>query len=219
MHVFRQIQEQSNFVYAIWTALLLSAVYAAFDGRWPMAFVALATLILSLAPLVLADRAGIKLPVPFVAAGTLFVVASIFMGEAFDFYERFWWWDLVLHGSSAIGFGLVGFVFVFMMFEGDRYAAPPWATCLMAFGLAVTVGACWEIFEFAMDQLFGFNMQKSGLQDTMEDLILDVLGAAFASWLGFVYLRAKDPSFWTWPIDKFVSLNKRLFRKLPKRGR
>lgn len=178
-----------------------------------MTFVALATLGLSLAPLVLADRIGITLPLPFVAAVTLFVVASIFMGEAFDFYERVWWWDIALHGSSAIGFGLVGFVFVLMMFEGDRFAAPPWAMCLMAFGLAVTVGACWEIFEFLMDQWFGLNMQKSGLQDTMEDLIVDVIGAGFASWLGYAYLRANDRSFWTWPIDRFVALNKRLFRK------
>ncbi|MCK0097340.1 hypothetical protein MWU60_17310 [Yoonia sp. F2084L] len=208
-----QIRQQAYFVYLIWALLVLSAIASAFEGRWPMTFVALATLGLSLAPLFLADRFGITLPVPFVAAVTLFVVASIFMGEAFDFYERVWWWDIALHASSAIGFGLVGFVFVLMMFEGDRFAAPPWAMCVMAFGLAVTVGACWEIFEFTMDQWFGLNMQKSGLQDTMEDLIVDVIGAGFASWLGYVYLRAKDRSFWTWPIDRFVTLNKRLFRK------
>lgn len=208
-----QIREQAYFVYGIWTLLVLSAVASAFEGRWPMTFVALATLGLSLAPLLLADRFGITLPLPFVAAVTLFVVASIFMGEAFDFYERVWWWDIALHGSSAIGFGLVGFIFVLMMFEGDKFAAPPWALCFMAFGLAVTVGACWEIFEFLMDRWFGLNMQKSGLQDTMEDLIVDVIGAGFASWLGYVYLRSKDRSFWTWPIDRFVALNKRLFRK------
>jgi hypothetical protein len=209
-----QIRNQAYFVYGIWALLVLSAVLSAFEGRWSLTFVAVATLALSLAPIVLANRFGITLPVPFVGAVTLFVIASIFMGEAFDFYERVWWWDIALHGSSAVGFGLVGFIFVLMMFEGDKFAAPPWAMCLMAFGLAVTVGACWEIFEFTMDTVFGFNMQKSGLQDTMEDLIVDVFGAGFASWLGYVYLRAKDKSFWTWPIDRFVALNKRLFRKM-----
>ncbi|MGJ8623093.1 MAG: hypothetical protein ACSHW1_09960 [Yoonia sp.] len=207
------IRAQGYFVQFIWALLILSAGVSVIEGRWPMVFVALATLSLSVAPVLLASRLDITLPVPFVAAVTLFVVASIFMGEAFDFYERVWWWDLALHGSSAIGFGLVGFVFVLMMFEGDRFAAPPWALCLMAFGLAVTVGACWEIFEFLMDRWFDLNMQKSGLQDTMEDLMVDVIGAAFASWLGYAYLRAKDRSFWTWPIDRFVALNKKLFRK------
>lgn len=198
---------------SLWALLVLSAIAAAFEGRWSLAFVALATLALALAPLFLASRFDITLPLPFVAAITIFVIASIFMGEAFDFYERVWWWDIALHGSSAIGFGLIGFVFVLMMFEGDRFAAPPWALCLMAFGLAVTVGVCWEIFEFSMDRGFGMNMQKSGLLDTMEDLIVDVIGAGFASWLGYIYLRANDRSFWTWPIDRFVALNKRLFRK------
>lgn len=106
------------------------------------------------------------------------------MGEAFDFYEKVWWWDIALHGSSSIGFGLIGFVFVLMMFEGDRFAAPPWAMCLMAFGLAVTVGTSWEIFEFTADRWFGLNMQKSGLEDTMGDLIVNVFGACLAAWLG-----------------------------------
>lgn len=210
---FAQLRQQGYFVRGLWALLVLSAIAAAFDGRWSLTFVAIAALGLSFAPLFLASRFDITLPLPFVAAITVFVIASIFMGEAFDFYERVWWWDIALHASSAIGFGLIGFVFVLMMFEGDRFAAPPWAMCLMAFGLAVTVGACWEIFEFLMDTWFGFNMQKSGLLDTMGDLIVDVIGAAFASWLGYVYLRAKDPSFWTWPIRQFVTLNKRLFRK------
>lgn len=208
-----QLRQQGILVHSIWALLILSAIASAFEGRWSLTFVALATLALALAPIMLASRLDITLPLPFVAAMTIFVVASIFMGEAFDFYERVWWWDIALHGSSAIGFGLLGFVFVLMMFEGDRFAAPPWAMCVMAFGLAVTVGACWEIFEFAMDLWFGMNMQKSGLMDTMGDLIVDVIGAAFASWLGYVYLRAKDRSFWTWPIDRFVAVNKRLFRK------
>lgn len=209
-----QIRAQGYFVHGIWALLVLSAITSAVEGRWSMTFVAFATLALSLAPVALADRFGITLPLPFVGAVTLFVVASIFMGEAFDFYERVWWWDIALHASSAIGFGLVGFIFVLMMFEGDRFAAPPWAMCLMAFGLAVTVGVFWEIFEFLMDQWFGLSMQKSGLQDTMEDLIVDVVGAGFASWLGYAYLRGTDRSFWTWPIDRFVALNRRLFRKL-----
>lgn len=211
--LFRQFHQQGRVVLGLWALLVVTALAAAYEGRWSLSFVAIATLGLAMAPVMLARRYNITLPLPFVAAITLFVIASIFMGEAFDFYERVWWWDIALHGSSAIGFGLIGFVFVLMMFEGDRFAAPQWAMCLMAFGIAVTVGAAWEIFEYSMDQWFGLNMQKSGLDDTMGDLIVDMLGAAFAVWLGYVYLRAKDRSFWTWPIDRFVALNKRLFRK------
>ncbi|SFS21862.1 hypothetical protein [Yoonia litorea] len=209
-----QLRQQSLFVKMVWALLLLAAATAALEGRWSLSFVAVATLALSLAPIMLARWFDITLPLAFVAATTVFVVASIFMGEAFDFYERVWWWDIALHGSSALGFGLVGFLFVLMMFEGDRFAAPHWAICFLAFAIAVAIGAIWEVFEFLMDQWFGLNMQKSGLNDTMGDLIVDVIGAASASWIGYAYLRAQDRSFWTWPVDRFVALNKKLFRKL-----
>ena len=83
-----QFRQQGHFVRSIWALLILSAIAAAFEGRWALSFVALATLALSLAPLLLASRLDITLPLPFVAAITVFLVASIFMGEAFDFYER-----------------------------------------------------------------------------------------------------------------------------------
>jgi len=211
--MFQQFRQQSILVHILWALLLAAAGAAALEGRWSLSFVALATLALALAPIVMASRLDVTLPMPFVVATTVFVIASIFMGEAFDFYERVWWWDIALHGLSAIGFGLIGFVFVLTMFEGDRFAAPPWALCLLAFGLAITVGVFWEIFEFLMDLWFGFNMQKSGLSDTMGDMIVDVIGAGLATWAGYAYLHARGRKIWTWPIDQFVSLNKRLFRK------
>ena len=211
--MFNPLRKHGALLTGIWTLLVLSAIGAGFEQRWALSFVALATLGLAIAPLVLARRFEITLPVPFVVAITIFLVASVFMGEAFDFYERVWWWDIALHGSSAIGFGLVGFLFVLMMFEGDRYAAPSWAICFMAFTLAVAVGTLWEIFEYAMDNAFGLNMQKSGLDDTMGDLMVDVLGAGFTSVLGYLYFFAKERSLLIWPLERFVALNKRLFRK------
>ena len=154
---------------------------------------------------------------PFLLATTLFVFASIFLGEAFDFYERLWWWDLALHGASAMGFGLLGFLFVFMLFEGDRFAAPPSAIAFIAFCVAVTVGASWEVFEFLMDLSFGLTMQKSGLMDTMGDLMLNACGAAIASLSGYVYLRHDKGGILGHGIAQFIALNRRLYQKSKKR--
>ena len=149
----------------IWTLLLLTGLISLGLARWSLAFVSLTTLSLALVPPLLAARWSLTLPLPFLLFTTLFCFASIFLGEAFDFYERLWWWDLALHGSSAVGFGLMGFLFAFMLFEGDRFAAPPSAIALISFCVAMTVGATWEIFEFTMDAGLGMNMQKSGLSD------------------------------------------------------
>lgn len=200
-------------VQTIWCALALSAVAALVFGRFSLAFVSTATLCLSLLPLALAHRLSVRLPVSFLLFMTVFVFASIFLGEAFDFYNKVWWWDLALHGSAAVGFGVLGFLFIFMLFEGDRYAAPPASLAFLAFCVAMTLGACWEVFEFAMDQVFGLNMQKSGLMDTMGDLIVNGAGAVFASLVGYVYLRYRTAGVLGRPLEQFINLNKTYYRK------
>lgn len=212
--IFRYMRGHSYVVYAIWASLLAAMLFALFEQNWALAFLALATFLLSLLPVLFANRFGVQLPVAFFAAVTAFVFGTIFLGEVFDFYEQYWWWDLLMHGGSAVGFGLVGFIFVFMLFEGDRYAAPAWALCFFAFCFAVTIGVLWEIFEFSMDQFFGFNMQKTGLLDTMSDLIVNIIGAFFGASAGFAYLRFRSEYGLAGQISDFVRSNRRFFRRI-----
>ncbi len=200
-------------IYAVRIFLTAEIVIALATRTYTTAFIALATLGMTMLPAVFASRLHIKLPITFLSAAVIFIFATLYLGEVGDFYERYWWWDDVLHFGSAMGFGILGFLMVFMMFEGDRYAAPPWAISLIAFCVAVTIGAIWEIFEFGMDQIFGLNMQKSGLPDTMSDLIIDSIGAAIGSGMGFVYLLGRPYHGPVRLIDRFVRMNRRYFRK------
>lgn len=211
------INENSAIMLVIWAMLLSTAVIALGLSRWSLAFVSFATLVVSLVPPLLAARWSLKLPLPFLLFTTLFFFASIFLGEAFDFYERYWWWDIALHGLSAVGFGLTGFLFVFMLFEGDRFAAPPSAIAFISFCVAMTVGAIWEVFEFSMDLSFGLNMQKSGLDDTMGDLIVDALGGLIASLTGYFYLRHNAAGLLGRGLGQFIEMNQRLYRKYKQR--
>ncbi len=214
-----RLRRQPLVVRAIWAILAFAFVAALVEARWSLAFVAAATFALSMVPVLAQRRLGIRLPVRFFAWIVVFVFATIFLGEAFDFYNRFWWWDVVLHGGSAMAFGLIGFLFVFMLFQGDRYAAPAWAVAFMSFSFAITIGALWEIFEFAMDQVFGLNMQKTGLVDTMWDLIVDTIGAGVGATAGFFYLRGRELGGLTAALREFVAANRRLFRKRLRRRR
>ena len=207
------IRNSSRTMLVIWAMLLLTGLIALGLARWSLAFVSVATLALSLLPPLLAARWSLTLPLPVLLFTTLFFFASIFLGEAFDFYERLWWWDLALHGFSAVGFGLIGFLFVFMLFEGDRFAAPPSAIAFISFCVAMTVGATWEIFEYAMDISFGMNMQKSGLDDTMGDLILNAIGGLIASATGYFYLRQSFAGPLGHGLSQFIHVNQRLYRK------
>jgi len=209
----RLIKESRPTILAIWALLLIAGFIALGLARWSLAFVSFVTLALSLLPPLLAARWSLTLPLPVLIFTTLFFFASIFLGEAFNFYERLWWWDLALHGSSALGFGLTGFLFVFMLFEGDRLAAAPSAIAFITFCVAMTVGAIWEIFEYAMDTSFGLDMQKSGLDDTMGDLIVNALGGLLASLTGYVYLVHNSAGFLGKGLSQFIRLNQRLYQK------
>ena len=182
-------------------------------GVWPAVFVTFAALLLTVLPGRLANRIGLRLPPSFLAAIALFVLATLYLGEVQDFYNRFWWWDLALHFGSDMGFGILGFLLVFMLFQGDRYAAPPWAAGALSFCLAMTVGVLWEIFEYAMDSLFGLQMMKSGLPDTMGDLVVDAVGAALAALAGVVYLLDRAGRLAV-PFDLFIETNRSRFRKV-----
>ena len=207
-------RDQPIVVQVIWAILLVATIWALFSARWSVAFVSVVTFLVTLLPNLIFNRLSITLPTRFLGAIVVFIFATLFLGEVFDFYERYWWWDILLHGGSAVVFGLVGFLLVFFMFEGDRYAAPPIAVSFVAFCVAVTLGVAWEIFEFAMDQLFGLNMQKSGLVDTMWDLIVDMLGASVGATAGFFFLQGRELGGLSGVIDEFVSLNRRFYRKL-----
>lgn len=200
----------------IQTILALEVVSGIATQTWTAVFVASATLVLTFLPQRFARFIGIELPRSVLTAIVVFIFATLFLGEVADFYERFWWWDVVLHFSSALSFGAMAFLFIFMLFEGDRYAAPAWALAMLAFCVGLSIGALWEVFEFGMDQIFGMNMQKSGLIDTMTDLMIDTVGAAIGAFSGYVYLKGQQWGGLGAIFDQFVHANKRLYRKLRK---
>ena len=187
--VAEEAPRQSPLTWALWAALLGLAAWGAWQGQWRTAFVALVTVALTMLPLVVQKWADFHLPRTLIFLVTLFAAASLVAGEVFDFYERFWWWDVALHSGSAVMFGIFGVILMMVVFKSASLRASPLMVALFALCFAVAVGAVWEIFEFAMDQLFGLNMQKSGLVDTMWDLIVDTLGGILGAGAGYAYLK------------------------------
>jgi len=189
-------------------------------GSWASSVWLLAIMVVTGAPALLGHRLPVRIPTEFELLAILFVFASLFLGEFHSYYERFWWWDIVLHSASGLLLGIVGFLLVYVLNESRRIDLHmlPGFVALFAFAFAVTVGALWEIFEFAADQLFGMQMQKpmlgdpSGLTDTMWDLIVDTLGAALISAFGWWHMKRDRRSFIDVWSDRFVVKNPRLFR-------
>jgi len=194
--------------------LLVGAVLALVHGRWLPATATLAILLVTSLPRILGQHFHVRLPVQLEVLAVVFVYASLFLGEVHGYYERFWWWDALLHTGSGFLLGILGFLLVHVINEHERIEMhmKPGFVALFAFVFAVGLGALWEIFEFAMDQMFGTKMQKSGLVDTMWDLIVDTLGALVISLLGWRFLaRSEQDWFLQRWIQRFVAQNPDLF--------
>lgn len=168
-------------------------------------------IIVTILPLILGKVIKIRIPKAMEIAFVGFCFASLVMGDLFDFYGRFSWWDVILHGMSGIMLGILGYAIYNTLGTNDS-SSPIWVSIwIMCFALAA--GAMWEIWEYATDGIFGLNSQefltssgtfdcttplqgRAALKDTMEDLILDFIGAAIIAVTAFFNVKKpqKQPS-------------------------
>ncbi len=205
----RRVSYFLKMVLALGVGLLL------LQGRYQAAIEVAIILCITFLPVILGKRFQVRIPHEFESLAVVFVYMSLFLGEVQGYYVRFWWWDIVLHIGSGFLLGVLGFLLVYVLNEKEDVDLnlKPKFIAFFAFLFAMGMGAIWEIFEFAMDQLFGMNMQKSGLVDTMWDLIVDGIGALVISILGWGFLKTNErDSFLERWIDSFIEKNPRLFR-------
>ncbi len=193
--------------------LLIALFEAVYVQNWITAVLAGITFILTFLPYFIEKNYSIKLPLEFEFVIFLFLYTALFLGELHDYYARFWWWDIMLHAGSALVIGIVGFLVLYVLYRGKKIEARPGMIVLFAFCFALAFGAIWEIFEFGIDQGFGFNMQKSGLIDTMWDLIIDALGAFVASLSGYLYLKRHEDFIMSRVIRRLKKDNPTLFEE------
>lgn len=173
-------------------SILVITVSALIRGQWLGAFSGSIVLLLTFAPALIERHLHVPLPVELTLITCVFLYASFALGEVRDFYEKIWWWDLALHGVAALTIGIIGFLSIYVFYMTQRIQIAAGWIATITFALAVSLGTIWEIFEFMMDWNFGLNMQKSGLVDTMTDLMINAAGAAIAAVIGYLYVRDED---------------------------
>lgn len=129
-----------------------------------------------------------------------FVFFSGVLGCCVDLYNKLSWYDVLIHGI----FGYVGAASaLYLLVKTKNYKGlNMFGAVFLVFAVSLMLGALWEIFEFAMDTLFGNDGQgwpitvisgfidkgtsqipiESGtviraVTDTMEDVIMNTVGA------------------------------------------
>ena len=209
-----------SFIWIIRILLVTALVIEGFYQQWEFFFVTTLALILTLLPAFFEKKLNIKTPPGFHFFIVVFIYAGIYLGEVRDFYYRFFWWDTMLHTLAGFAMGLIGFAIIFLFHKANKIKAHPFIIALFAFCFSNTLSVIWEIFEFSMDTFFGLNMQKvhigTGVTDTMIDMIVNAIGALFASIIGYHYLKTGKSKIYRRTINFLLKENSHLINKKSK---
>jgi len=179
--------------YGVRVIVLVAFVGFLFLKVWDSAFYTLFIFFLIIAPSIIKERYKIFLPFELDLAVGTFVLLSLFFGEVRGFYDKFPYWDAILHFQSGILLGVVGFILIYILNEQktEKLHLSPGFIAFFSVCFSLALSVLWEVFEFTADSFFGANMQESGLPDTMGDLIVNGIGAIVIASLGYVWMKRR----------------------------
>ncbi len=146
----------------LFLCVLAIIVHSAVFHRWNRVFTGTLTLFLLLLPPLAEQNFRIHLPTTLEILAYMFVFCAGVLGEIAGFYERFAWWDDILHACNGFMFAAFGFCLVALTERSRKKSRsyPPFLITFVAFCFSMTVGALWELFEYSVDMLLHTDMQK-----------------------------------------------------------
>ena len=133
----------------------------------------------------------INVPRPFDLGFTL-AMGLQGWGNVFGLFDSLSWWDTLVHcvlslfAAPLFYIGLARLNVVPDLSEAMRHHAVGIFVVTLSLGLAF--GACYEIYEWVVDNVFGGNLHI-GETDTVSDLTMDALGSAVGGALLTVWAR------------------------------
>ena len=104
----------------------------------------------------------------------IFIFSAEILGEIYNFYGNIPNWDLMLHTINGFLCAAVGFSLIDLLNKNSKkLKLSPFYVTLVAFCFSMTVGVCWEFFEYTADKVLLYDMQKDTLVSTISTVELD----------------------------------------------
>jgi hypothetical protein len=141
--------------------------------------------------------------IPMNAGLTLWLTSAVFLhalgtvglpGSEFSFYQTVWWWDHLTHTLSSSVVAAAGYTTVRAIDEHSEEVYLPWQfTFVFVLLFVVAFGVLWEVIEFAVGGVGallggGSILTQYGLDDTLLDLVFDIVGGVVVALWGTAYL-------------------------------
>ncbi len=117
----------------------MTAVFVVCHHHWKEAAFLVFTFLMTFLPRIMECQTGIDYPRELEILILFFILVSLYLGEMRNYYNRFAWWDIVLHSLSGIIIGGTGFSVIFRLNKSRKFflKLSPGFMCLFAFCFAV----------------------------------------------------------------------------------
>lgn len=161
-----KVTEKKSFKLIVYWILkilvIISMVRQFMRGNFNGVLLCVLTLALFMIPSILDRKFNIELPDTLEIIVYLFIFSAEIMGEINEFYIHFRYWDSIVHTINGFIMAAIGFASIDILNKSDQFhfTLSPIFVSLVAFCFSMTVGVAWEFFEYAMDRVFEFDMQK-----------------------------------------------------------
>jgi len=169
--------------------LILALISSFISDRVLVQFVSIIALFVTFLPWMIQVYFGINIPAKLEIISLMFIYGILFIGEVRGFYAEFWWWDILLNFIASIALGFIGLSIMYVLYNEGKIDTHPFFIMLLTFFFAFSIGSLWEIFEYFLDSTFNTGLQQLGLKDTMQDMIVNAIGAIIVSTIGFIYIK------------------------------
>ncbi|BDR58471.1 hypothetical protein [Xylocopilactobacillus apicola] len=150
----------------------------------------LSVVVLVFAPFLIENIFHFYFPSQLIVLYDIFLIASIILGTGFGFYGVPLW-DKYLHVFAGFVMSALGLSILLNIFSDEFVKQHYWLIGCYSSSFAALLSILWEIYEYLGDLFLKLNMQRyqssggipyignAALNDTMGDLIADVIGALF----------------------------------------
>lgn len=110
----------------------------------------------------------------------LFVFCAHFLGATVELYNKVNWYDKFCHTLSGVltGYGAL----LILTVTKNCNIKKKYFIIISTLCFTLAVASLWEIFEYSSNILFGGDAQKvvkTGVNDTMQDIIVALIGSVF----------------------------------------
>lgn len=134
----------------------------------------------------------------------LFIIVSLVLGSILGLYYRISWFDLLAHFLSG---AFVSFVSLILI-KHKRLLKKENTGFIILFMLSASlmVASCWEFFEFFSDKILGGDVQwvvKTGVDDTMTDMLIAFLGSIIYSIYLLIQVKLNDKKYFK-KLDRII---------------